>query len=103
MRRSLIFRVLILVIGISISSAFFWGELGNKSQETYELQPYESVKTVPTAMNKAEKDPYVYITKNGNKYHKEGCSHLKKSKIRIRLSEAKRRGYKPCSRCNPPQ
>lgn len=46
---------------------------------------------------------FVYITKYGRKYHREHCSYLKKSKIKIRLSEAKRRDYKPCKVCKPPK
>jgi len=48
-------------------------------------------------------DIIVYITKTGNRYHREGCSSLSKSKIPIPLKEAKTRGYGPCSRCKPPQ
>lgn len=103
MRKSLIFKALILMIGVFVCAAVFFGELDEKRQETTGLQQYESVEAGPTAVSKLNKYPYVYITKGGKKYHEEGCSHLKKSKIRIRLSEAKRRGFKPCSRCNPPQ
>jgi len=45
----------------------------------------------------------VYVTQSGNKYHRDGCSHLRKSKIPIDLKDAIRRGYEPCSRCNPPR
>ncbi len=44
----------------------------------------------------------VYITKTGEKYHRDGCSSLRKSKIEITLSEAVSRGYGPCKNCNPP-
>ena len=47
-------------------------------------------------------DPIVYVTRTGAKYHRDGCRYLSKSKIPIRLSEAKARGYGPCSVCNPP-
>lgn len=47
-------------------------------------------------------DPIVYITKSGKKYHRGSCSSLRRSKIPIRLSEAKARGYTPCKRCKPP-
>ncbi len=46
-------------------------------------------------------DPIVYITKTSKKYHRAECSFLRKIRIKIRLSEAKRRGYTPCSRCKP--
>ena len=41
----------------------------------------------------------VYITTSGSKYHRSGCSYLRKSKIAISLSDAKARGYTACSRC----
>lgn len=48
-------------------------------------------------------NPVVYITRTGKKYHREGCSALKSSKIRVTLKEAYERGYKPCSLCEPPR
>ena len=44
----------------------------------------------------------VYITKTGEKYHRDGCQYLSKSQIAIDLDQAKLRGYTACSRCNPP-
>ena len=44
----------------------------------------------------------VYITKTGEKYHADGCSSLRKSKIAIDLSSAKAQGYEACKKCNPP-
>lgn len=38
----------------------------------------------------------VYVTKTGKKYHNDGCSSLKKSKIAMSLSEAEAEGYTPC-------
>ncbi|MDK2816209.1 MAG: competence protein ComEC [Moorella sp. (in: firmicutes)] len=48
-------------------------------------------------------DITVYITRTGKKYHLDGCRYLAKSKIPISLSEAKARGYTPCSICGPPK
>jgi micrococcal nuclease len=48
-------------------------------------------------------DVIVYVTRTGRKYHRKGCAHLRKSAIPMRLSEAKRRGYTPCSHCKPPE
>lgn len=45
-------------------------------------------------------DSTVYITRTGKKYHRGSCSYLRYSKIPISLTDAKR-GYSPCSVCNP--
>ncbi len=45
----------------------------------------------------------IFITKSGKKYHVEGCSGLKNSKIPIGLKDAKSKGYGPCGLCHPPQ
>lgn len=42
----------------------------------------------------------VYITNNGNKYHREWCSYLKTKKA-IEKSKAIKKGYEACSLCNP--
>ena len=44
----------------------------------------------------------VYVTRTGKKYHKGSCSYLRKSKIPMKLKDAKAAGYTPCSRCSPP-
>lgn len=43
---------------------------------------------------------YVYISDTGSKYHRSGCSSLRKSKIEITLDDAVARGYTPCERCH---
>ena len=43
----------------------------------------------------------VYVTKKGNKYHKETCHYLKYSKYPLTLSKAKERGYEACKVCKP--
>ncbi len=47
-------------------------------------------------------DPIVYVTTSGKKYHTADCRYLAKSKIPMKLSEAKAKGYTPCSVCGPP-
>lgn len=42
----------------------------------------------------------VYVTKTGKKYHNDGRSSLKKSKIAMSLSEAEAEGYTPCKNCH---
>ena len=44
----------------------------------------------------------VYVTRTGEKYHREGCQYLRRSRIPTSLGEAKKR-YGPCSVCRPPK
>lgn len=41
----------------------------------------------------------VYVTKTGKKYHLGDCSALAKSRIPIKLGDAKARGRQPCALC----
>ena len=50
----------------------------------------------------SEVSPTVYRTQTGEKYHREGCYHLK-SKIEVTVEDAKDRGLQPCLVCCPPQ
>ncbi len=47
------------------------------------------------------KETVVYITKTGEKYHRDGCSYLRQSKIQTTKKEAINNGYSACSRCKP--
>jgi hypothetical protein len=57
------------------------------------------------AVVEAQQDPAkltVYITKTGEKYHRSGCSSLRRSQFPISLKEAVARGYGACKICKPP-
>lgn len=43
----------------------------------------------------------VYVTRTGDRYHRDGCRYLARSQIAMPLAEAARR-YSPCSVCRPP-
>lgn len=47
------------------------------------------------------KDTVVYITKTGEKYHKDGCRYLRQSKIKTTKKEAVKKGYGACKVCKP--
>jgi micrococcal nuclease len=47
-------------------------------------------------------DVTVYITNSGTRYHLEGCSSLRRSRIALSLNDAVNRGYTPCGICRPP-
>jgi hypothetical protein len=53
----------------------------------------------PTAVNQEEIT--VYVTRTGEKYHRGSCRYLRKSRIPISLTDAKR-DYGACSVCKPP-
>ncbi len=44
----------------------------------------------------------VYITRTGQKYHRDGCRSLSRSRIASTLKEAVERGLGPCGVCKPP-
>ncbi len=56
-----------------------------------------------TPLSRAADTTIVYRTKAGRKYHQKLCPSLRKSKIKITLSEARNLGLQPCKRCNPPE
>lgn len=45
----------------------------------------------------------VYITQSGEKYHRAGCESLLKSRILIKIKDARDKGFGPCKKCNPPE
>lgn len=45
----------------------------------------------------------VYVTKAGEKYHREGCQYVSKSSSNIEVEEALRLGYEACKVCKPPK
>ena len=60
------------------------------------------VLTVAAICFAATEETIVYVTKTGEKYHKDGCSSLRSSKIEISLGEAVKKGFEPCKVCKPP-
>jgi uncharacterized protein YcfL len=69
------------------------------SKSTSEISNSATKKT--TVNPTTNTDETVYITNSGNKYHKEGCKSLQKSKKAIKKSEAIKEGYEPCHICKP--
>jgi len=57
---------------------------------------------IACAQNTAGPSTTIYVTKSGHKYHRANCRYLRQSKIKIKLGEAVKEGYTPCSVCNPP-
>ncbi len=80
------------------------------STPTISLTPAPTVSATSTPeatqlLEEQEQEPTsetVYITKTGEKYHRDGCQYLSKSQIEISLEDAIAQGYTPCSVCDPP-
>ena len=71
-----------------------------KPKPTVTPTPKPKPTVTPTPQNSG---PTVWIPKTGSKYHANpDCSNMSNPR-EVTLSEAKRRGYTPCSKCHPPQ
>ena len=77
------------------------GSTTNKATSTTKKVETTKPATTKPGSNDSQ-NVYVYITESGSKYHRDGCTYLSKSKIKISLKDAKGK-YQPCSKCNPPQ
>lgn len=67
----------------------------NKNTPSTSIDTKEETKAAET------KSRTVYVTKTGEKYHRNGCRYLRRSKIPITLDKAKARGYDACTVCRP--
>lgn len=105
MRKTIAFQILILFIGAMVFTPAMSVRMECTDHQQGTAIYHSQVEYEPAAgTDKAKKnDPYVYITKTGKKYHNKSCRYLDKSRIRIKLSEAKRKGYKACLKCKPPK
>jgi competence protein ComEC len=80
-----------------------------ESRAAVDVKPIKAEEDIEEAANEeavdedTDTDSIVYVTETGGKYHVDGCRYLKKSKIKISLSDAKSQGYEPCSVCNTPE
>ena len=85
------------LIGAILLLAFIWFAPASD----HAAKTVDADETISAATDADE--VYVYITKTGKKYHRDGCRYLKHSKILITLEDAKARGYEACKVCKPPK
>ncbi len=55
-----------------------------------------------SAPAQANGDVTVYVTKTGKKYHAASCRYIRKGATPMKLKDAVKEGYSPCSVCKPP-
>ena len=63
----------------------------------YDYESFRSLSSKNDIQSSAE-NIIVFVTRTGKKFHKEGCSYLRKGSRKIKLAEASYK-YTPCSRC----
>ncbi|MFK7883996.1 MAG: thermonuclease family protein [Phycisphaerales bacterium] len=54
----------------------------------------------PAEEEKAGDDGWVWVTKSGSKYHRDGCQHLSNSRTKVRR-DGVQDSHEPCRTCNP--
>jgi hypothetical protein len=93
-------RVIIAVIAVMVLfSGFAMGQDCGKCPLKSKCMPE---KTVKKADVKKVSDPIVFAKKQGKYYHTKECKTVKKEGMKIKLSEAVKRGLKPCEKCGAP-
>ena len=97
-KRNFILLTILLAFFIVLhgSVGFFVSKIGS-----HILLKIENIQQPSTEQTIADEDNMVYITKYGEKYHREHCRYLRNSKEEITLTTAKNQNYTPCSICYP--
>jgi len=91
----------ILIIALYGGSSYFINKLCNDVFFKNEIYYFQNTKNTSAESIIVNEDVIVYITKYGEKYHREHCRYLRKSKEEIMLTTAKNQNYTPCSICYP--
>lgn len=105
------------VVAVSDGQDITWSTVPSTSRKSGDSQesPMEAEDTIsasletevnqepPASLQDDGEEISVHITSTGEKYHRSGCESLEKSDISISLSDAIKKGYTPCKKCNPPE
>ena len=107
MREKFTWPLVAITCAVIVAFGAYFGLKGNQPQpafQTYSETSSSNYDNSPSsfAAKANESDSIVYVTRTGQCYHNGTCSYLRKSKVPMKLSEAKMR-YRPCSKCGPPQ
>ena len=96
--------ILIFLICISLNHliSYSYYELGSNEYKQREEQAKNLISSVnPSTTNESVPTKYVYVTKDGSKYHLYGCDEINSTPHKLELVTAINRGYAPCKVCNP--
>ena len=86
------------IIGVCLSGIIGLMSFGGLAVEAKNNNSSQIETSVSASENEKKSEQY-YRTKTGKCYHKEGCSHLKKSKIEVDNDEIEKAELRPCSKC----
>ena len=99
-------RLLAVVVAFVSVAALAQGTLVAQHENVIYALNTENAVATPVAQRAEREQPdpakiTVYVTRTGEKYHRDGCRYLSRSKIPMSLKEAAKR-FGPCSVCKPP-
>ena len=89
-----------------------WGQTSDATEAEEDSAPppvrvveYPAAPPAPQPVKQPEPEPqgddgWVWVTRSGSKYHREGCSHLTSTRNRVRR-ESIESTHEPCKTCNP--
>lgn len=89
------------VYGAPYSNEYYYELWGYSDTEKNNQNSTSSSSSKKTNESKKEDEKKVYVTEYGEKYHRKGCQYLSQSAYEISLKSAQRKGYEPCSVCDP--
>ena len=69
-------------------------------KETYQYNANDNQTTPEPDEDDVKQTEIVYVTETGECYHRDGCKHLRNSRIEIDKQEAEKY-YRPCKDCYP--
>lgn len=75
------------LVSVGATSAWFY---------THGPNPVVSVEVSTEDMRRP-----VWITRAGNRFHRQDCQHARGAGMRTTAEAAMRKGYKPCKTCRP--
>jgi biopolymer transport protein ExbD len=99
-RSKLLLAVAVLILLATCATALAI----NQPASSTDVPAWSQSTTVPATYAAAKANSVtVYVTETGSKYHLGSCRHLRKSKIKTTLQQAKADGYTACKVCKPPK
>ncbi len=102
-QNKIIWPAVAIICALIVATGVYLGLQDSQSQPTIQGSLENTSSNYANSKNTAlTSSTTVYVTRTGECYHRGNCGYLRKSKIPMNLSQAKKR-YRPCSKCSPPR